>query len=111
MHDLPGWQVVSHSVVLGTAVVPESQIVRFPGPAHRELRPGDVLEQEAQDRVALPDRQVQDVGGEALVDEHSLAAGDRMGADGTGAPVATARLPPGAANRWGGKDLVKSWLV
>ncbi len=45
-----------------------------------EFRLGDVLEQEAQHGVAFGARQIDDVGGEAGIDEQALLAGGRVGA-------------------------------
>src|SRR5690606_17344975 len=61
------------------AVVPEHQVVVLPLVAVDEFRLGAVGEQLPEQFAALVFRQVEDVGGEILVDEQPLAAGFRMG--------------------------------
>src|SRR5690348_6216031 len=67
--------------MLGQAVVPERDVAGPPAPADGELGLGDVLEEEAQDRVALLRREVEDASREARVDVDALPAGDGVGAD------------------------------
>ena len=80
MHNAPLRQVIGVGVVLGDAVIPNSHVVRLPAPAHLKVRFSDVSKQEAEQRLALFLRHVDDAGSKALIDKQRLLPGHRMGA-------------------------------
>ncbi len=53
MHDPPLRQIVGVGVMLRHPVIPDSDIVRLPAPAHLKLRFSDMSKQEVQQRCAL----------------------------------------------------------
>ncbi len=73
--------IVVDRIVLGRAIVPEGDRARLPDEAAGEFRPGQVLAEEVEQRLALRLGHVLEAGGVGDVDEERLAAGLRMGAD------------------------------
>src|SRR5262249_30672308 len=73
--------VVPDGAMLGAAVVPECDRVLAPVEAHLPLRVLDVLEQEAEDGVALLARYAVDLRGLAAVHVEKLPAGPGMHGD------------------------------
>ena len=78
---------VAGRLVGGRAVVPEGDVAGLPTEPHRVLGPGDLLEEQVEQALALVGAHVEDVAGEAGVDVERLLAGlgvhphDRVVAD------------------------------
>ena len=79
MHNAPLRQIVGIGVMLRHPVIPDSDIVRLPAPAHLKLRFGDMGKQEAQQRRALFLGHVDNPRGKAFINEQRLLAGHRVG--------------------------------
>lgn len=79
MHDPPLRQIVGVGVMLGHPVIPDSDIVRLPAPAHLKLRFSDMSKQEVQQRCALFLTHLDNSRGKPFINEQRLLAGHRVG--------------------------------
>ncbi len=79
MHDPPLRQIVGIGVMLRHPVIPDSDIVRLPAPAHLKLRFSDMSKQEVQQRCALFLAHLDNSRGKPFINEQRLLAGHRVG--------------------------------
>ena len=79
MHDPPLRQIVGVGVMLRHPVIPDSDIVRLPAPAHLKLRFSDMSKQEVQQRCALFLTHLDNSRGKPFINEQRLLAGHRVG--------------------------------
>ena len=81
MHDAPLWQVIRICIMLRHAVIPDSHVIWLPAPAHLKLWFRNMREQEAEQRLTLFLRHIDNARGEAFVDKQRLLTTHRMGSN------------------------------